>query len=117
MSAFEVTQRVNDMLKGTRALTITTDNGIEYKHHEGMNVPVYFCDTYSSYQKGSVENVNKMIRRYFPKGTNFAKVSPEQLKHVIDLINKKPRKILGYRTATEVAESCGIIRSIKSEVS
>lgn len=117
MSCFEVTKRVNDMLIGTKALSITTDNGIEYKQHQNMNVPVYFCDPYSSHQKGSVENVNKMIRQFFPKGTNFANVTPEELKRVIDLINKKPRKILGYKTAEEVMLSRGMMNCIKREVS
>ena len=117
MSSFEVTGKVNDMIEGKNTLTITTDNGIEYKSHEQMNVPVFFCDTYSSYQKGSVENVNKMLRRYFPKGTDFSKVTPQELRRALDRINKKPRKILGYRTSEEVEIECGIFRGIKSEVS
>lgn len=66
---------INNMLKEKKTLSITTDNGIEYKSHQDINTEVYFCDPYSSWQKGSVENVNKMIRRYFPKITNFAEVS------------------------------------------
>ena len=117
MSAFEVTDRINDMLENKKVLSITTDNGIEYKQHHNINTTMYFCDPYSSWQKGSVENVNKMIRRYFPKGTDFSKITSEQLKYVIDLINKKPRKILGYRTALEVAIEHGIITTDLIEVS
>lgn len=83
--------------------SITFDNGIENIYHESIGVPTYFCDPYSSWQKGTVENVNKMIRRYIPKGTDLAIISQEYLDEIADRINKKPRKILGYRSANEVA--------------
>jgi len=81
--------------------SITFDNGIENIYHQSIGVPTYFCDPYSSWQKGSVENVNKMIRRYIPKGTDLATVSQEFLEWIADRINKKPRGILGYRSAYE----------------
>jgi transposase, IS30 family len=81
--------------------SITFDNGIENIHHASIGVPTYFCDPYSSWQKGSVENVNKMIRRYVPKGTNLATISQEFLDWIADRINKKPRVILGYKSAYE----------------
>jgi transposase, IS30 family len=112
MSAPKNSRLINEMLEDKKVFSITTDNGIEYKHHRDINAPVYFCDPYSSWQKGSVENVNKMIRRYFPKGTNFSRVRPEQLEKAIDLINKKPRKILGYATAEEIALKSGIIKRL-----
>jgi IS30 family transposase len=65
-------------------------------------VPTYFCDPYSSWQKGAVENVNKMIRRYVPKGTDVRTVSQEYLDFVAERINEKPRAILGFRSAYEV---------------
>jgi len=82
--------------------SITFDNGIENIYHQDIGVPTYFCDPYSSWQKGSVENVNKMIRRYIPKGTDMIHVSQLHLDWIADRINKKPRKILGYRSAYEV---------------
>ena len=88
----------------------TMDNGIENREHEQFGVPTYFCDAYSSWQKGSVENVNKMLRRYFPKGTDFSKVSQKQINRACAIINKKPRKILGYRSSLEVARRAGIIK-------
>lgn len=84
-------------------LSITFDNGIENIYHESIGVLTYFCDPYSSWQKGTVENVNKMIRRYIPKGTDLVSVSQEYLDAIADRINKKPRKILGYRSSNEVA--------------
>jgi len=82
--------------------SITFDNGIENIYHQYIGVSTYFCDPYSSWQKGSVENVNKMVRRYIPKGTDMVHVSQLHLDWIADRINKKPRKILGYRSAYEV---------------
>lgn len=90
-------------------LSITFDNGIENVYHQSIGVPTYFCDPYSSWQKGSVENVNKMIRRYIPKGTDLAHISQSDLDFIADRINKKPRKVLGYVSAYEAA-SGGMIR-------
>lgn len=82
--------------------SITFDNGIENIYHEDIGVPTYFCDPYSSWQKGAVENVNKMIRRYIPKGTDLRTISQTDLDFVADRINKKPRQVLGFRSAYEV---------------
>lgn len=103
------------MLEGKKALSITRDNGIENTHHEENSVPSFFCEPYSSWQKGSIENANKLIRRFFPKGTDFRCVTQEAVNHAVTLINEKPRRILGYRTAFEVAHAAGIINNIKSE--
>ncbi len=100
-----------------KTLSRTMDNGIENKQYQILGVPTFFCDPYSSWQKGGIENANKMIRRYFPKGTNFRKVSQRRVDEAVALINRKPRKILGYKTALEVASACGIIKSIKKSVS
>lgn len=90
--------------------SLTYDNGIENREYESVGVPGYFCDPYSSWQKGGVENANKMIRRYFAKGTDFASVSQGMVDHVVSIINRKPRRILGYRSALEVAGAAGIIK-------
>lgn len=82
--------------------SITFDNGIENTQHQSIGVSTYFCDPYSSWQKGAVENVNKMIRRYIPKGTNMKTVSQADLDLIADRINKKPRAILGFRSSYEV---------------
>lgn len=100
-----------EMLTPIKVLSITRDNGIENRDHESVGVPSFFCDPYSSWQKGGVENANKMLRRYFPKGTDFRKVTQQKIDRVVAIINNKPRKILGYRSALEVARSAGIIKS------
>jgi IS30 family transposase len=104
-----------NMLRDKKALSITRDNGIENIYHQETPVPSFFCEPYSSWQKGGVENGNKLIRIFFPKGTDFRFVTQEQVDFAVETINNKPRKILKYKTALEVARSCGIINNIKSE--
>ena len=89
---------------------MTRDNGLENKAHEQVGIPSFFCRAYASWQKGGVENANKMIRRYFPKGTDFREVPQSEVDRVVSIINRKPRKILGYRSALEVALKAGIIK-------
>src|SRR3989344_5639107 len=103
------------ILAGKKSLSITRDNGIENTHHQETKVPSFFCEPYSSWQKGGIENANKMFRAFFPKGTDFRYVTQEQVNEAVAIINNKPRKILGYQTAFEVAARAGIIRIIKSE--
>ena len=81
--------------KGESLKTITTDNGFEFAHHKTfakkLNTKIYFADSYCSWQKGVVENANKLIRQYFPKGTDFNTVTQNQLDKVQYLINERPR--------------------------
>ena len=99
--------------QGLITRTMTTDNGIENKQHKVITkktgAPVFFTDPYSSWQKGTVENANKMLRRYFPKGTDFARVSQTDVVYALKLINNKPRKILGYKSSLQLAKEKGLI--------
>lgn len=115
MSPVNHERATQKMLEKKKVLSITRDNGIENTHHEETPVPSFFCEPYSSWQKGGIENGNKLIRIFFPKGTNFRFVTQAEVDQAIKLINEKPRRILGYRTAFEVALAAGIITSIKSE--
>jgi len=87
-------------------LSCTFDNGIENTHHADLkaklNIDTYFCDPYSSWQKPGVENANKLIRRFIPKGANINKYSNRYIQYNINKLNNTPRKILGYKTPTEV---------------
>lgn len=114
MSTGEHMSVVQKQISTHKTLSVTFDNGIENKWHQSLGIPTFFCEPYSSWQKGGVENANKMIRRYFPKGTNFREVSQRTVDHAVSIINNKPRKILGYKTALEVASACGIIKSIQT---
>ena len=85
--------------------TLTLDRGTENADYRSFGLPVYFCDPYSSWQKGSVENVIGLLRRYLPKGTDLATVTPKQLKTLQDKLNHRPRKCLGFKTPHEVLSS------------
>jgi IS30 family transposase len=86
--------------------TITFDNGTEFAHHEriarDLGVDIYFADPYSAYQRGTNEQVNGLIRRYLPKGTSFKSLSNQELHGIVERINNRPRKCLGYRSPYEV---------------
>lgn len=82
--------------------SMTFDNGIENIKHEELGVPTFFCDPYSSWQKGGVENCVKMIRRYIPKGCDINDYSDQEVEYIVFLLNNKPRKSLGYKTPYEV---------------
>lgn len=101
---------VSAMTKNMLVKSSTWDNGIENQQHQQFGMPTYFCDPYSSWQKGGVENVNKMLRRYFPKGTDFSSVSGGQLQKAVLVINRKPRRSLGFQSAEEVARLHGIFK-------
>ena len=109
MSALEHVRVHKKMLKQVQAQSVTFDNGIENIRHQQLDMATFFCDPYSSWQKGGVEHANKMIRRYFPKQTDFSVVSQKEIDHIVSIINDKPRKILQYRSALEVAKRAGII--------
>lgn len=83
----------------------TLDNGRENHLHFKLNkigIQTYFADPYSSWQRGSNEYHNGLLRRYFPKGTDFKDVTQEELDDVVSEINNRPRKCLGYLTPNEV---------------
>ncbi len=90
--------------------TLTLDNGTEFLAYQELekelNLTVYFADTHAPWQRGSNENINGLIRFFFPRGTNFNKVSDEQLQRVIDLINNRPRKCLNYLSPIEFLKKC-----------
>ncbi|MEK5478132.1 IS30 family transposase [Paenibacillus sp. FSL R5-0407] len=85
--------------------TATTDRGKEFACYNALenihDIKVYFADPYSSWQRGSNENANGLLREFFPKGHDFATVSEEELAKAIRLINHRPRKCLGWKSAYE----------------
>lgn len=91
--------------KGDNLKTITTDNGSEFAAHEWitrkLGVPVFFTDAYSSWQKGAVENTNKLIRQYIPKGTDIGRVTDKRIASIQAKINRRPREKLNFSTPKE----------------
>jgi IS30 family transposase len=100
------TRRVLARINAAARLTMTTDNGREFaqfKHLEkSLGLTVYFAHPYTSWERGLNENTNGLIRQYFPKKTDFAKVSHHAVAKVERKLNNRPRKCLGYRTPAEV---------------
>lgn len=86
--------------------SMTFDNGLENIRHlelkENFEIETYFCDPYSSWQKGGVENANGLLRYYLPKRTILDKITNEDLYEIQELLNNRPRKSLNYLTPNEV---------------
>jgi len=86
--------------------TTTFDNGKEFSEHEALarhlGIDVYFAHPYASWERGTSENTNRLLRQYYPKGTDFAEVSHYDLASTVESINERPRKCLGYQTPSEV---------------
>jgi len=90
----------------SRLHTITSDNGKEFARHQELSdeleIEYYFAHPYASWERGTNENTNGLIRQYFPKKTNFLEVTDEEVEHVMNRLNHRPRKSLGYLTPDEV---------------
>lgn len=93
--------------------TITMDNGSEFLDYEGIEgsirnqkekrVKTYYAHPYSSWERGTNENINKLIRRFIPKGTDISRISKTRIKYIENWINSYPRRILGYKSAKDMA--------------
>ncbi|MCQ2193994.1 MAG: IS30 family transposase [Paludibacteraceae bacterium] len=88
--------------KGFALKTITTDNGSEFAEHlsisKRLKVPVFFADPYSSWQKGAIENANKLIRQYIPKEMELNFISDKKLAFIVAKINDRPREKLDFES-------------------
>ena len=86
--------------------TMTLDNGSEMQSYELLErltpLSVFFAYPYHSWERGTNENTNGLLRQYFPKGSNLGKVTQNQLDHAVKLLNTRPRKRLDYRTPEQV---------------
>lgn len=86
--------------------TMTYDNGMEMANHKWLTnntgMEIFFAHPYSSWERGTNENTNGLIRRFFPKGTDFRKITFEQLRQAQNSLNNRPRKVLGYKTPSEI---------------
>jgi len=101
--------------------SITFDNGVEFLDWSSIETSVlfqvdkrtitYYSHAYSSWERGSNENHNRMIRRFIPKGSDISLVSDERIKHIEDWMNNYPRKILGYKTPNEVVSQVNTLNS------
>jgi transposase, IS30 family len=103
---FEAQKDMFSRLPPAARRTSTYDNGTEntlcYKLKEELGMDVYYAKPYHSWERGSNEHGNGMIRRFFPKWTDFSTLTQADIDKVIDIINRRPRKILWYKSAHEV---------------
>jgi IS30 family transposase len=103
-----VLEKMKIFLKEYKPKSLTMDNGSEFHRVpqlENEDFICYFTHPYSSFEKGSVENLNGIIRRYIPKGSDISKLTEEDVKRVEMQVNDMPRKIHGYYTSEEMYQS------------
>ncbi|HDP5859494.1 IS30 family transposase [Staphylococcus aureus] len=105
----EVCHAVIELMRDLEPKTITVDRGKEFSMYlmieEALNCRVYFSDPGCPGQRGSIENVNGLLRQYFPKGTDFKMITDESLIHAVNRINTRPRAVLDYLTSEEVIKA------------
>lgn len=114
-----VEAKIVELLQDWKPLlkTITSDNGKEFANHksiaERLEVDYYFAKPYHSWERGANENLNGLIRQYFPKKTNFAIITKKQIDEVINILNNRPRKRFGFKTPNEIlAEKLNILEHV-----
>lgn len=97
-----VEQLLNEYTKKYSIKSITFDNWTEFANHYKLWIPTYFCHPRSPWEKPQVERWNRNIRRYYPKWTDFSKVTQEQIDIVVKKINNRPMKCLNYKSPSEL---------------
>ncbi len=105
-NATETRKAIEELLAGLPVESISLDNGSEFsefrKLEESLFTLVYFAEPHKPWQRGTNENTNDLVRFFFPKGFDFRTVTKEDVQHVEDLLNNRPRKCLGWKTPYEV---------------
>lgn len=103
----EIAGKTIEAMSGVDCKSLTNDNGFEFREHqfesEQLKVPIYFTNPYSSWEKGTCENINGLIRQYFPKKHPMGDLKHEHLKAIEKALNTRPRKKLGFQTPLEAS--------------
>lgn len=106
--AVVVEEKTKELLEEWKPLiqTITSDNGKEFANHkniaDALGINFYFAEPYHSWQRGANENLNGLVRQYFPKKMSFENITKEQINDVVNKINNRPRKRFGFETPIEI---------------
>ena len=104
---YEIAKHLNNLNPELRK-SMTYDNGMEMANHKWLTtqtgMDIYFTHPYSPWERGTNENTNGLIRRYFPKKTDFNEITEQQLKKVQEKLNNRPRKVLNYKTPNYMME-------------
>lgn len=102
--ALRLIERLKDVQAHVRSLT--ADRGSEFSWYwlieDELQAPMYFCDPYCAWQRGTVENTNGLLRQYFPRKRDFSTITEKEVRLVEDRINNRPRKVLNYQTPKKV---------------
>jgi len=107
-TAKQVSQTMIRMLKpyADQVKTLTFDNGSEFMLHEkigkALGAKTYFANPYASWERGTNENTNGLIRQFFPKGTDFNHIERKAVRHVLYLLNNRPRKSRKYQSPNQI---------------
>jgi len=107
-TAQAVADAVIELMKSlpVRTHTVTADNGKEFADHERianeLNTDIYFAHPYSSWERGTNENMNGLVRQYFPKMRSFVTITQQEIDFVMERLNNRPRKCLGFKSPNEV---------------
>lgn len=111
----EVRAALETSLKRLRARTLTVDNGKEFYAHKQLaknaRVDVFFTHPYCSTERGSIENLNGLVRYFLPKRKSFSRLTQKRLDEIVELLNHRPRKCLGYLTPHEVHFKKSVLRT------
>jgi IS30 family transposase len=105
--AFQIEKKTLELLEDWKPMihTITSDNGKEFANHiniaEQLDIDFYFAKPYHSWQRGANENLNGLVRQYFPKNHDFTTITNLQIQNVQNILNNRPRKRLGFKTPNE----------------
>lgn len=109
-TAAETEKAICQILGPMTVKSLTMDNGSEFANFKSiekeLRTTVFFADPHSPWQRGSIENINGLLRWFFPKGYDFRTVTEQQVKRVEDIINHRPRKCLDWLTPHQVFHSC-----------
>ena len=117
-TAQAVSQAMINLMKPYRSKvhTITSDNGKKFAGHEQiakyLQADFYFAHPYASWERGTIENTNGLIRQYFPKNRDFTTITQQEINTAMERLNNRPRKRLGYKTLNQVFFKSGVALQI-----